>query len=580
MNLPYQVGALLGAGGTAAVFRARGTSGAEVALRVLHAHLAADPRAVARFLEEAQATAGLRHPHLATTLDAGRSEGVIWAATGLVEGVTVAELVELGGPLPVDDALRVVIGVLEGLAHGHAHGLVHLDLSAANVMVPVADDRPVLDGAVVLDLGERQTPGAKAAAPAAASVPGRPELVRVSPHFASPEVATGAHTGTAADVYSAACLLHLLLTGHPPFVAGTPAEVLEQQVAAPPPRPSVSRAGVSPGLDDLVVASLAKCPETRPWLPSLLAGLRRELAASRALPGAVVRVAPIPPVATPRLPPAATARSRDVAPSPAPRRRPARSTSRGGPLRALGVLGVLSALVAAGVSAAAGEDAPAGDRPPGAGVTETTPAPAVTAGPPPAPEAAPALETAAATVTVPDLTDLTVAGAAAALVDVGLEPEVAVQDEPAPEGTVAGQTPAPGSTVAGGTTVRLVVASGYVVVPDVVGREPHAAGGALRGLGFDVRTVDETAATVGSTTPSAGRRVPFGSTVLLLPPLGGAGDADPGAGPTPSASPPPSGPAAEPSTSPSPAVSTPAASATPTTLPSTSAPTPTPTSGR
>lgn len=588
MNLPFQVGALLGAGGTAAVFRARDASGDAVALRILHAHLACDPRAVARFLAEAGATAGLRHPHLATTLDAGRSAGVVWAATDLVEGVTLAELVELGGPLPVTDAVRVAIGLLEGLAYAHANGLLHLDLSAANVMMPVADGRPALDGAVVLDLGARQVPkpGAEVLSSAPTSAHGpRPEVVRVSPHFASPEVASGADAGTPADVYSVGCILHLLLTGRPPFLAGTPADVLQQQVDAPPPRPSVLRVGVPPGLDALVVASLAKSPETRPRLDSLLACLRRELAASRPLPGAGVRVAPTPPAATPQLPPAAAVGAPEVAPFPAPRRRQARSASRGGPLRALSVLGVLGALVAVGVSAAAGEDAHTTDRPPGAGVTETTPTPTATARRPTA-TPTPTGMTATAT-TVPDLTDRTVASAAAALADIGLEPEVAVQDEPAPEGVVASQTPAPGSAVARGTTVRLVVASGYVVVPDVIGRDPSAADGALTELGFDVRTVDEAAATVGSTTPSAGRRVPFGSTVLLLPPLGGAGP-----GPTPSGSPSPEGTATDGSAStgsPSPAAPTPSASPTPTMPPptgthtgsptSTSMPTPTPTAG-
>lgn len=574
MSVPYEIGDLLGAGGTAAVFRAWDAAGRPVALRILHAHLATDPRAVARFLDEATATAGLRHRHLATTLDSGRSGSVVWAATDAVDGITVAELAELSGPLPVADALRVVIGVLDGLAYAHEHGLVHLDLSAANVMVPAASGEPDLDRAVVLDIGRRA--GGAADSGSSRSVVGAPDesVVRVSPHFAAPEVASAGPAGPPADVYSVGCLLHLLLTGRPPFLAPTPREVLEHQVSTPPPRPSTLRVGVSQSLDGLVLAALAKRPDGRPDVASLGVLLRGELAAVGGNPSRRSGASQGVPASTPRLTAVPGAPPVDLGCPPAPTALP-RASGRAGRWRALGVLGVLGALVAAGVTAAAGQDVPPREEPIGAGAgeiasdalswpTATTTDPTV------------------ATSTVPDVAGLAVDAAAAALGDVGLAPDVAVQDEPAPEGTVASQEPAAGSEVAPGSTVRLVVASGYVVVPDLAGGAPADASLVLGGLGFDVRTVDVGAATVGSTTPAAGRRVPFGATVLLLPPLGtptvlpepseraSLGPAGT-PGPSPTAT---TGPTAGPITSPGPAPE-PTAPAAPTTPVPTSTPVPT-----
>ncbi|NTW42116.1 MAG: protein kinase, partial [Cellulomonadaceae bacterium] len=128
------LGDLLGAGGTAAVFRAVDTRGeAVVAVKVLHAHLATDAAAAERFLLEAQASTGLTHRNLVPVLDSGLDGPLVWLAQELVDGVTLAELVAATGPLPQADALAVLAGVLAGLTHAHVRGVLHLDLSASNV---------------------------------------------------------------------------------------------------------------------------------------------------------------------------------------------------------------------------------------------------------------------------------------------------------------------------------------------------------------------------------------------------------------------------------------------------------------
>lgn len=513
-----ELGSLLGAGGSGAVLRARDTrTGAEVAVKVLHAHLARDEAAVTRFLAQARLTRGLRHPNLATTLAAGRDAGLVWATMPLVEGVTVTELLDHEGPLPVADAAAITAAVLTGLTAAHGHGLVHLDLSAGNVMVPAGGPAQ----AVVLDLG---------------GSPAEPDVVRVSPHFAAPEVATGAPAGPAADVYSACCLLHLMLTGRPPFVAESAQGVLEAQVGAVPRAPSQLRAGLPVALDRLVLAGLAKDPDARPGAAELAAELRglaagpggAGLSGAGAPRGTRRRAAHTLP-ATPAL---AAVGAGYVPPAPVPPARVEQPRATG--LRLLGVGAVLSVLVVAGVTAAQ-----AGAEPP--------PAPVVTrsATPSPTPTPTPTSSTTSApepdALAVPQVVGLTADDASAAVLAAGLVPDVVLVDLPGVAGAVLGVEPGVGTAVPPESVVTLSVVSGYVLVPDVGGLTASAARSQLESAGLDPRPA-RPLETVASTEPAAGTRVLAGTTVLLHPavvPPTAEPTTEPTAGPTPEPTPEP-----------------------------------------
>jgi serine/threonine protein kinase len=126
---PYEIVAPLGAGGMGEVYRARDTRlDRTVAVKVLPAHLAADPEFRARFDREARAIGALGHPNICVLHDVGHQEGTDFLVMEYLEGETLADRLK-NGPLPLDQVLRYAIDIADALHTAHYAGIVHRDLS-------------------------------------------------------------------------------------------------------------------------------------------------------------------------------------------------------------------------------------------------------------------------------------------------------------------------------------------------------------------------------------------------------------------------------------------------------------------
>jgi len=126
----------LGAGGMGEVFRARDGQ-RPIALKLMRPEIAADPRHRLMFVTEAQLAARLRHRNLVRLHDFGNTNGLLWMALDLVDGLPLDRLLD-GGALPPAVAGHVALELLDALAYVHAHAMVHRDVSAANVLVSTA----------------------------------------------------------------------------------------------------------------------------------------------------------------------------------------------------------------------------------------------------------------------------------------------------------------------------------------------------------------------------------------------------------------------------------------------------------
>ena len=157
---PYEIVALLGAGGMGEVYRARDTKlGREVALKILPDTFASDPDRLARFTREAQTLAALNHPNIAHIHGLEESGAVRALVMELVEGEDLSQRIARGA-IPLDEALPIAKQIAEALEAAHEQGIIHRDLKPANIKVRA-------DGMVkVLDFGL-----AKAMEPAAGSSP-------------------------------------------------------------------------------------------------------------------------------------------------------------------------------------------------------------------------------------------------------------------------------------------------------------------------------------------------------------------------------------------------------------------------
>ena len=198
----YRLLAVVGRGGMGVVWRARDERlDRDVAVKVLHAWLADDPELRRRFENEARLLAGLQHAHVVRLYDVARHEGNAVLVMELVEGESFATLVGGGRRLSWATAAALCRPVAEALAYAHARGIVHRDLTAANVLVESASSR-----VVVSDFGLARLLSTSPGTPGSTLIAGTPE-------YWSPEQAAGRTPGAATDVYALGCLLFRLVTG-------------------------------------------------------------------------------------------------------------------------------------------------------------------------------------------------------------------------------------------------------------------------------------------------------------------------------------------------------------------------------
>ncbi len=257
----YRVDDLIGRGGMASVYRGYDqTLGRTVAIKILKADLAGDAAFRTRFRLEAQAASRMAHPTIVRVFDAGEDSEV--GADGVERPVPyiVMELVHgrllkdviAAGPVPTDEALRYVDGILEALEYSHRAGVVHRDIKPGNVMITEAGRVKVMDFWI-----------ARAVSDSSSTVAETTAIVGTAAYF-SPEQAKGESVDARADLYSTGVVLYELLTGRTPFRGDTPVAVAYQHVSEAPLPPSELDERIPRALDAIVLRALAKDPFQRP----------------------------------------------------------------------------------------------------------------------------------------------------------------------------------------------------------------------------------------------------------------------------------------------------------------------------
>ncbi len=274
----YRIQRELGQGGMAVVYLADDLKHErQVAIKVLRPEIA---RALGaeRFLNEIRTTAGLAHPHILPLHDSGQAGDLLYYVMPFVPGESLRQRLERDGSLPVPDALRITREVADALGYAHQRQIIHRDIKPENILL--ADGH-----AFVADFGiARALRGTK-----------DPRLTRTgtsigTPAYMSPEQAFGESSVDArSDLYSLACVVYEMMTGHAPWTGETAEAVLVKRFTSSAPRLPDSRPDLPAALGDALQRALARDPADRfTSAAEFLAALDPVFV----LPGASTRTAP------------------------------------------------------------------------------------------------------------------------------------------------------------------------------------------------------------------------------------------------------------------------------------------------
>jgi serine/threonine-protein kinase len=239
----YELLSLLGTGGFGKVFKVRDLHlEREVALKVLNPALTQDTEVIERFRREAQLAARLNHPNIVNIYDIAGRFGLIWYTMELIDGPSLAQLVEREGPLPMDRVLRLLREALSALAHAHGMGLVHRDIKPENILIDPSGSVQITDFGLALALRGKYG--------GATSQSGTPQ-------YASPEQLLGERVDQRSDLYSLAAVAYYALLGTPPFPGATTEQVLARQTTNQFPLPREQRDDVSEAFERVLDRALS-----------------------------------------------------------------------------------------------------------------------------------------------------------------------------------------------------------------------------------------------------------------------------------------------------------------------------------
>ena len=212
----FDVERVIGSGGMGVVFKAHdGELHRSVAVKVLAPHLAHSAAARKRFAREAQAAAAVIHPNVIPIHNVESDGKLPYLVMQYVAGESLQMRVDRLGPLPITDVLRIAQQTAAGLTAAHSQGLIHRDVKPANILLEESIDRVVLS-----DFGLARTVDDASLT--------RTGIVTGTPHYMSPEQASGESIDCRSDQFSLGCVIYFMLTGRPPFRANTAMGVLNR----------------------------------------------------------------------------------------------------------------------------------------------------------------------------------------------------------------------------------------------------------------------------------------------------------------------------------------------------------------
>jgi serine/threonine-protein kinase len=247
----YRLDKMVARSGMSTLFRATDLKGGkQVAIKIPHEEMEADPVLVERFKREALIGQELDHPGLVKTYNSearSRSYMVIeW-----VEGRLLRSILNQNEKLPIDRAINLTLGICEALDYMHKHGVVHRDLKPENIMVDEQDRVKLIDFGIAMKEDARRLTYAG------------PSPMLGTPDYISPEQVKGQRGDQRSDIYALGVMFYEMLAGQTPFSGPNPLAVMNERLLADPKPARKLRPEITPQLQEILNRALEREPRHR-----------------------------------------------------------------------------------------------------------------------------------------------------------------------------------------------------------------------------------------------------------------------------------------------------------------------------
>ena len=256
----YKILSLLGKGGDSTVYRATDNStNNDVALKILKVKTEEDVFS-GQFERETTQLAKLDHSNIVKLLDHGCHEGVFYVVTEFIDGQSLGDIIKQS-PLMEESAVDLGLEIADALSYMNSSGIVHRDIKPDNILISDEGEVKIVDFGLSRE-EDQQTVSIKG------------EMFG-TPQYLAPEYIDGKKLTVKTDIYSLGVTLFYMVSGVLPFQAGTPMALLSKQLNEQPPMLNKISSGISEEFADIVNAMLAKDPEARISIESLIERLRK-----------------------------------------------------------------------------------------------------------------------------------------------------------------------------------------------------------------------------------------------------------------------------------------------------------------
>jgi len=247
----YRLDKMVARSGMSTLYKATDLKdGKQVAIKIPHEELEADPILLERFKREAEIGQELDHPGLVKTFD-GETRSRNYMVIEWVDGRLLRSILNQDRELPIDRAVKLTLAICDALDYMHKHGVVHRDLKPENIMVDDADNIKLIDFGIAGDSAAKRLTYANFTAALG------------TPNYISPEQVKGKRGDGRSDIYAMGVILYEMLTGKLPFAGPSPIAVMNERLLNHPIPPTVADPTVSPQLQEVIYRAIERDPQNR-----------------------------------------------------------------------------------------------------------------------------------------------------------------------------------------------------------------------------------------------------------------------------------------------------------------------------